>query len=76
MLDHHDHVVAFVDDYLHDALDASDAAYVERHCDSCPICKLALDAARKRAAALETLPVIEPSERLIQTTLRRISPMA
>src|SRR5262249_28174784 len=72
MLDHKDHVVAFVDDYLHDALEVTDAAYVERHCDACAICKLALDAARKRFAALETLPAIEPSDRLVQETLQRI----
>jgi uncharacterized protein YfaS (alpha-2-macroglobulin family) len=72
MLDHNDHVVAFVDDFLHEALESADAAYVERHCDSCRICKLALDDARKRFAALETLPAIEPSERLIQATLGRI----
>src|SRR5262249_24561643 len=46
--------------------------YVERHCDSCAICKLALEGARKRFAALETLPAIEPSEQLVQSTLRRI----
>jgi uncharacterized protein YfaS (alpha-2-macroglobulin family) len=72
MLDHNDHVVAFVDDFLHEALESTDAAYVERHCDGCRICKLALDDARKRFAALETLPPIEPSEQLIQTTLSRI----
>src|SRR6516225_6365866 len=72
MLDHNDHVVAFVDDYLHDVLDAADAAYVERHCDSCRICKPALEDARKRFAALETLPAIEPSDRLVQATLQRI----
>ena len=72
MLDHADHVVAFVDDYLHKALSSMDAVYVERHCDSCRICKLALEDARKRFAALETLPAIEPSEQLIQSTLQRI----
>jgi hypothetical protein len=55
-----------------DALDAADAACVERHCDGCRICKTALDEARKRFAALQTLPAIEPSEQLIQATLKRI----
>src|SRR5215831_14890976 len=73
MLDHNDHVVAFVDDYLHDALHSMDAAYVERHCDSCRICKPALEDARKRFAALETLPAIEPSEQVIKATLERIA---
>src|SRR5262249_23357267 len=72
MLDHTDHVVNHVDTYLHDALDAADAAYVERHCDGCRVCKLALDEARKRFAALQTLPAIEPSEQLIQATLKGI----
>src|SRR5438105_5005030 len=72
MLDHQDHVVAFVDDYLHDVLNGYDAAYVERHCETCRICKLALEDARKRAGALETLPAAEPSEQLIRSTLQRI----
>jgi hypothetical protein len=72
MLDHNDHVVAFVDDYLHDVLEPYDAAYVERHCEECRICKPALEEARKRLAALQTLPAIEPSQQLIQATLQRI----
>jgi hypothetical protein len=72
MLDHNDHVVAFVDDYLHDVLDARDAAYVEQHCEACRICKPALEEARKRLAALSTLPALEPSHQLIQATLQRI----
>jgi hypothetical protein len=57
---------------LHDVLDAPDAAYVEQHCEACRICKPALEDARKRIAALETLPAVEPSQQLIQATLRRI----
>src|SRR6516164_11291455 len=72
MLDHNDHVVAFVDDYLHDVLDPADAAYLEQHCEACRICKPALEEARKRFAALETLPAVEPSQQLIQATLLRI----
>jgi hypothetical protein len=72
MLDHKDHVVAFVDDYLHDVLDGYDAAYVENHCEACRICKPALEDARKRLAALEMLPAVEPSQQLIGATLHRI----
>jgi hypothetical protein len=72
MLDRSDHVVAFVDDYLHDVLDPRDALYVEHHCEACRICKPALEEARKRLTALQTLPAVEPSQQLIQATLQRI----
>src|SRR5262245_19990614 len=72
MLDHNDHVVTFVDDYLHDVLDDHDATYVEQHCEACRICKPALEDARKRFTALQTLPAVEPSQQLIQATLQRI----
>lgn len=72
MLTATDHVLEFVDDYLHDVLTPADAATLEGHCETCPICKVALDEARKRFAALEAAPACEAPERLIQATLERI----
>jgi hypothetical protein len=73
MFQEHDHVIDYVDDYLHGALGEGDAAYLERHVEACPICKVALDEARKRQTAFTTLPACEAPERLIQATLQRIS---
>jgi hypothetical protein len=67
-----DHVLDHVDDYLHDVLATDEAAFVERHCESCPICKVAMDEARKRFAGLETLPTCEASEQLVRATLQNI----
>src|SRR5262245_58630202 len=72
MLKPTDHVLDFVDDYLHQALDFADAATLERHCETCPICKVALDEAQKRFTALQAVPPSEASEELIQATLKRI----
>src|SRR5262245_32409614 len=66
------HVLDYVDGYLHGALHGPEAAYVEQHCESCRICKVALEEARKRFAALETLPACEASEQLVQATLKNI----
>src|SRR5438067_421533 len=55
------------------SLSASAAAgYVERHCDTCRICQVALEEARRRFAAFETIPPTEASQPLIQATLDRI----
>jgi hypothetical protein len=62
-----------VDDYLHEVLAAADAACVEQHCQGCRICTVALDEARKRFAAMETLPASEASGQLIQATLQKIA---
>jgi hypothetical protein len=67
-----DHVLDHVDDYLHDVLATDETAFVERHCESCPICKVALEEARKRFATLETLPTCEASEQLVRATLQNI----
>src|SRR5438445_6493081 len=72
MLHEYVHVVDCVDDYLHEALDPAEARYVEQHCESCRICKVALEEARKRFAALEAVPACEASEQLVQATLKNI----
>ena len=63
-----DHVVEYVDAYLHEVLSNSEMAYVEKHCAECPICGLALEQARERLEAMQSLPPIEASEPLIAAT--------
>jgi uncharacterized protein YfaS (alpha-2-macroglobulin family) len=66
------HVIAQVDDFLHDVLPAAEARYVENHCAKCAVCEAALHEARKRQAAVESVPPLEASEQLIQQTLKTI----
>jgi hypothetical protein len=68
-----DHVLNHVDAYLHEALSPDEAVYVERHCEDCRICQVALEEARKRFAAMQTLPAIEASQRLIRAAQRQIA---
>ncbi len=72
MLSQDDHVLDRVDAYLHDVLPSADAQRVEKHCAACPICQVALDEARKRLSALDTLPVVEASDELIRATEQRV----
>ena len=72
MFQPNDHILDYADDYLHDVLSAAENEYVEKHCESCRICKVALEEARKRQAAFETVPACEASEGLIRGTLARI----
>lgn len=67
------HVQDLVDDYVHELLTDTDAAYVEKHCGECADCGRALDAARRRLAAMQALPTIEPSAELIDATLERVA---
>ena len=72
MLQPHDHVADFVDDFLHGVLSPEDARTLEDHCDVCSPCQGALAEARKRQAALQTLPAREASPRLVQAILGRV----
>ena len=72
MLPPHCHVLEFVDPYLHDVLSAADRDRLERHVESCRICQVAMEEARKRLGALHALPVVEAPDRLIRQTERRI----
>jgi uncharacterized protein YfaS (alpha-2-macroglobulin family) len=72
MLNPNDHVLDYVDDLIHEVLDAGLAQQVERHCESCRICKVALEEARKRQTAFATLPACEASADLVQATLKRV----
>jgi A-macroglobulin TED domain/Alpha-2-macroglobulin family/MG2 domain/Macroglobulin domain MG3/Bacterial Alpha-2-macroglobulin MG10 domain len=69
MLPHTAHVLDSVDDYLHDLLDDVDADRVARHCAACATCGAALEEARKRLTALQTVPPTEASEELVRDTV-------
>src|SRR5262245_18413520 len=66
MLKPDDHVLEYLDDYLHDVLTEIEDAHLERHLEGCRICKVALEEAEKRRTAIEALPAHEASEQLIQ----------
>ena len=73
MIDRNEHVLDFVDDYLHGILSPEDTAAVESHCESCPICQVAMEEAEKRAVAIQSVPATEASDDLIKQTLDSIS---
>jgi uncharacterized protein YfaS (alpha-2-macroglobulin family) len=73
MISHGDHVVQYVDDYLHELLTDEDAAYVQSHVERCAICQVAMDEAQRRTALLRGLPAAEPSAELIRKTLSRVT---
>lgn len=73
MLDPNDHVLDYVDAYLHEALSEEEEAQLERHCQGCKICQVALEEARGRVEALQALPPVEASDELIRTTWQRIA---
>lgn len=68
----YEHVLQSVDAYLHELLRASERDRLERHVEECRICQVALDEARKRFAALHSLPIVEAPERLLRETEQRI----
>jgi len=72
MLDANDHVLDYVDAYLHDLLTAQDAGTLEKHCAGCKICQAAMVEARRRFEALQTLPVVEAPEALIRAAQSKI----
>jgi len=72
MIPSDDHVLDYVDAYLHDVLTKRDKEQVAAHCQACTICRVALDEARKRLEALQSLPPIEAPDALIQATLERV----
>ncbi|MFQ5731742.1 MAG: MG2 domain-containing protein [Planctomycetaceae bacterium] len=72
MLKPDEHVLDRVDDYLNGLLAARDAKTLERHAESCPICRVALGEARKRADVMTALPPMEASNDLLQCVEQRI----
>jgi hypothetical protein len=67
-----DHVLDHVDDYLHDLLDEQGAAHVVRHCAQCATCASAMEEARRRQTALQSVPPSEASGRLVRATIAGI----
>ncbi len=72
MINPDEHVLEEVDAYLHGVLSPQDDRQIAAHCESCPICRVALEEARKRQEALQSLPPVEAPEALIRQTLQRI----
>ncbi|MHB9045266.1 MAG: MG2 domain-containing protein [Pirellulales bacterium] len=72
MLDPSDHVLDYVDAYLHELLTAKDARTVQSHCAECKICQVAMEEARRRFEALRQVPAIEAPESLIRAAQSRI----
>lgn len=72
MIRTNDHVLEDVDACLHGLLNEADAATVRKHCDECPICRVAWDEGQKRFDALAALPAVETSSDLIERTERRL----
>jgi type II secretory pathway pseudopilin PulG len=72
MLHPHEHVLDYVDAYLHGALARRETALVREHCAACRICAVALEEAERRQRALALAPRVEASEALIQHTCERI----
>ncbi len=69
MLSHQDHVVDYVDDFLHGVLVPKDAAYVQEHCKDCKVCGPALEEARRRYELTTSVPPLEASDELIEKTI-------
>jgi len=73
MINPDDHVLEYVDAYLHDALlSPRDAEQVAAHCEACPICRVALEEARRRQEVMQSLPPIEAPEALVRAALARV----
>ena len=54
MINPDDHVLEYVDAWLHDALlSPGDRERVAAHCEACPICRAALEEARRRQEAMQ-----------------------
>ncbi len=67
-----EHVADRVDDLVHGLLSAEDAVLVERHCADCADCRAALDAARRRLAALRSVPATEAPPDIAGRTVKKI----
>ncbi len=73
MINPDNHVLEYVDAYVHDALlSPRDREQVAAHCEACPICRVALEEARRRQEIVQSLPPIEAPEALIRAALERV----
>ena len=73
MMSTEDHALNYVDACLHGVLDSSMARRVERHCEECPTCRVAMAEARARFESLKSLPGVEASPELIRKTEMRVA---
>lgn len=70
--DSSEHVLDWIDDYVHEVLATKDHASTKRHLDRCEICQVALRQAQERQALIASVPPSEASEELIQRTLGKV----
>ena len=59
------HVVDYVDDFLHGSLDAAAADYVEFHCAECKICRVAMDEAERDLRLRQMKPTAATPQHLL-----------
>jgi alpha-2-macroglobulin-like protein len=67
-----ENLLDYVDDYVHGLLSAEDAEVVRQFCKTSRLGQVALDEARQRYAAMQSVPPVEASEDLVQKTIRSI----
>ncbi|MBM4070510.1 MAG: hypothetical protein FJ271_16375 [Planctomycetes bacterium] len=72
MSERFDHILEEADCYFHDVLNGFEKRYVEEHAERCPVCKVALDEARKRFEALMAMPACEAAGELIQAAIQKV----
>ncbi|HEY1785600.1 MAG TPA: hypothetical protein VGG30_08635, partial [Pirellulales bacterium] len=73
MLSPNQHVLEFVDAYVYKVLQPDEDESVAMHCRHCPICKVALEEAEKRYAALRAMPAPVVSEELLKRLDNRLA---
>src|SRR5260370_32426330 len=73
MSDATQHIADLADDFVHGLLPAEKAAVVELHCSECEACRAALEEARRRLAALQAVPPLEPSGQLVANTVQAVA---
>jgi hypothetical protein len=67
-----EHVVDLLDDYLHDLVSPDMADRVDEHCASCSSCARALAQARRRLDLVRSVPPVEATPGLVQSTLDHV----
>src|SRR5260370_28476230 len=73
MSDATQHIADRADDFVHGLWPAEKAAVVELHCSECEACRAALEEARRRLAALQAVPPLEPSGQLVANTVQAVA---
>ncbi len=67
-----ENLLDYVDDYVHGLLSVEDAEIVRQFCKTSRLGQVALEEARQRYAAMQSVPPVEASEDLVQKTIRSI----